>query len=181
MTAIHSLFLCLYPETEARLAFGAAQESLRAEFGVDGGLTAFDRIHLSLAGFGEFAPGPDHRWTQRIARILKGVRMRPFRIALNTLVSFRSSKPTRPVVMTGEDGVVGVSMLLGALGRELRANGVGHGVASTPHVTLGWSDVVVPEQHVEPVTWKVREFVLIDSILGAGRHEILGRFPLMSG
>jgi RNA 2',3'-cyclic 3'-phosphodiesterase len=36
----------------------------------------------------------------------------------------------------------------------------------------------VPKTFVEPISWTAREFVLLDSVLGEGRHEILGRWTL---
>jgi hypothetical protein len=36
----------------------------------------------------------------------------------------------------------------------------------------------VSETFIAPIAWRVREFVLIASHFGAGRHEILGRFSL---
>jgi 2'-5' RNA ligase len=48
----------------------------------------------------------------------------------------------------------------------------------TPHVTLLYDDRMVPEQAVEPISWRVREFVLTHSLLGKTQHVELGRWPL---
>ncbi len=106
--------------------------------------------------------------------------MRPFLIQMATVLSFKRTRGGLwPVVLSGEDGVIGVAMLCDAIAAALRAEGLDGRPASTPHVTLAWSEVFVPEQRIEPVTWTGSEFVLIDSLKGVGRHQILGRWPLV--
>ena len=36
----------------------------------------------------------------------------------------------------------------------------------------------MPEAFIDPVRWTVREFVLIQSVYGEGRLDVLARFPL---
>ena len=52
--------------------------------------------------------------------------------------------------------------------------------AYTPHVTLLYDDPLVPEQAVPPVSWRVSEFVLIDSLMNqpVKRYDVLARWPL---
>jgi 2'-5' RNA ligase len=170
----HSVFFGVYPD--AGPALRARQRRLGTDFGIRGGLT--DRLHISLVGLGDSVEAPGPPWIDDIASMAAGVRMPAFKISLDRLMSFRGSKRVRPVVLTGEDGALGLSMLCDLIGAALRAEGVGHRAASTPHVTLAWSAIVVPEQHVEPVTWTAREFFLIDSLQGAGRHDVLGQWAL---
>jgi 2'-5' RNA ligase len=40
---------------------------------------------------------------------------------------------------------------------------------------------LVAGQPVEPIRWVVREFVLVHSLLGQTRHEVLGRWALRDG
>jgi 2'-5' RNA ligase len=47
-----------------------------------------------------------------------------------------------------------------------------------PHVTLLRDDRQVPEQPVEPLCWRARDFVLVRSLQGRGQHQVLARFPL---
>ncbi len=61
----------------------------------------------------------------------------------------------------------------------LKANGLGKWAKPyTPHVTLLYDNQQVPEQVIEPITWRVEEFVLVHSELGKTRHHILQRWPL---
>jgi 2'-5' RNA ligase len=36
----------------------------------------------------------------------------------------------------------------------------------------------VARRAIEPITWTVNEFVLVRSLVGQGRHEVLARWPL---
>jgi len=141
------------------------------------GLTPAARPHVSLVGFGEGPPS--QRWIAKAAAAAGRVRRPPFLIELNTLSTFGkpTSKP-HPVVLRGEDGVIGVSLLCEALLSELASEGLGGRSPYAPHLTIAWSDRFVAERHVRPMRWTAREFVLIHSLQGAGRHELLGRWPL---
>jgi 2'-5' RNA ligase len=63
------------------------------------------------------------------------------------------------------------------LGRSLVKIGFRRGAITdfTPHVTLLYDRRNVEEQPIEPISWTVREFVLIHSMQG---HTHLARWPL---
>jgi 2'-5' RNA ligase len=48
----------------------------------------------------------------------------------------------------------------------------------TPHVTLLYDDALVAERPCDAVAWRVREFVLVHSLLGRTVHLPLARWPL---
>jgi 2'-5' RNA ligase len=48
----------------------------------------------------------------------------------------------------------------------------------TPHMTLLYDHRSIDMRPVEPVRWKVREFVLIRSLVGQHKHDCLGRWEL---
>ncbi|HEY5413104.1 MAG TPA: hypothetical protein VIJ94_20520 [Caulobacteraceae bacterium] len=157
----------------------ATARDLQSRHGFQRDPTPLDRLHLSLAGLGEVAEPPGCGWTRDIGDAISRVRMPPFLVQMNTVLSFRRGRHGLwPVVLTGEDGVIGAGMLGDAIGAALRREGVGCRLASTQHVTLAWSELFVPEQPIPPISWTAREFVLIDSLQGAGRHQLLGRWPL---
>ena len=175
----HNVFFALRPDPAAAAVLQAIARNLQSRHGFPRGLVPPDRLHLSLVGLGEAAEPPGSRWTRDIDALVSRVRMPPFRVQMNTVLSFRETADgSRPVVITGEDGVIGAVMLWDAIGAALRAAGLDCRLGSTPHVTLAWSDRAVPKQRIEPVTWTASEFVLIDSLRGAGLHKILARWPL---
>jgi 2'-5' RNA ligase len=49
---------------------------------------------------------------------------------------------------------------------------------SKPHATLLYDSRVVPLHEVDAISWTVTEVLLIRSLVGRARHEVLGRYPL---
>ena len=172
-TVRHSVFLGLYPDGEvARAARRAA---------VERGLRPAQRLHISLVGLGDGSEPPPQSWIDRVAAGASTVGRAPFLIELNTLTCFsRTRRGLWPIVLRGEDGVIGVSLLCDSILSALAAQGLGGQPPHTPHLTVSWSERPVPEQRIGPLRWVAREFVLIHSLQGAGRHEVLGRWPLKS-
>jgi 2'-5' RNA ligase len=168
----HRAFFALLPED---MIADRARRLAIAE-----GLTPAARPHVSLVGFGDGAPSQP--WIDKAAAAAGRVHRPPFLIELNTLSTFGkpTSKP-HPIVLRGEDGVIGVNLLCEALLSELAGEGLGGRPPYAPHLTIAWGDRVVAERHVQPMRWTAREFVLIHSLQGAGRHEVLGRWPLVGG
>jgi 2'-5' RNA ligase len=35
----------------------------------------------------------------------------------------------------------------------------------------------IPETPIEPINFTIREFVLVNSLIGQGRHDVLRRWP----
>jgi 2'-5' RNA ligase len=85
-----------------------------------------------------------------------------------------------PLVLLGDDGLVGVRALQQALDLAMAQIGLGHGVREhyTPHLTLLYDGCHVAARPIEPITWTAREFVLVRSLIGQSRHEVLARLPL---
>lgn len=51
----------------------------------------------------------------------------------------------------------------------------------SPHVTLGYSrDTAAATRTIAPVGWRARELVLVESLIGQGRHVAHARWPLES-
>jgi 2'-5' RNA ligase len=53
-------------------------------------------------------------------------------------------------------------------------------VEIAPHMTLIYDRAEAAETVVEPVKWRVEEFVLIHAVHGEGRFDVMGRFPLQA-
>jgi 2'-5' RNA ligase len=83
-------------------------------------------------------------------------------------------------VLLGDEGVIGVQLLHTAIHKALVAGTMAprREPEIWPHVSLLWDNGRAPREFVEPITWAAREFVLLDSPYGEGRHEVLGRWPL---
>jgi 2'-5' RNA ligase len=48
----------------------------------------------------------------------------------------------------------------------------------TPHMTLSYRGKRIAETAIEAVRWRLQELVLIDSHVGAHRHDVIDRWPL---
>jgi 2'-5' RNA ligase len=162
----HALFFALQPDA----AVAAEARRLARELG----LTPNPRPHVSLVGLGGHLEPPSRRWVDRVSAAASRVRAQAFLIELNTLSTFGAGA----VVLRGQEGVIGIDMLADAICSALAAEGLGGKPPAEPHLTVAWSMRFVPERRVDPVRWMARQLVLIDSHQGAGRHEILGAWPL---
>jgi 2'-5' RNA ligase len=50
-----------------------------------------------------------------------------------------------------------------------------------PHVTLLRGNAIdTVEESMPPIRWSAHEFVLIRSFFGQSKHEVIGRWPLLS-
>jgi RNA 2',3'-cyclic 3'-phosphodiesterase len=137
------------------------------------------RLHVSLCFL---ATGADMspQIEQRARDAASTVRMRPFTAAFNCITRFSKGDGKRPLVLLGDDGVAGLTALQRSLGLAMRNAGLGHREQPgyTPHVTLLYGTFPIDVQTIEPVRWTVRDFVLVQSHRGEGRHSHLGRWPL---
>ncbi len=68
-----------------------------------------------------------------------------------------------------------------SLRREMRARGFRTPSKFGPHVTLLYDERPFSKLMVPPVTFPVRDFVLIRSVHGESRHDHLASWPLSGG
>jgi len=176
---MHKLFFALYPTPEAALAaLDRARETARVH-GLLGRLVAPERLHVSLNFLGADSRRPTQLIDGALAAASK-VSMRPFTVVLDRVVSFSPKAERKPLVLYGEDGVLGALALHAAIHARLAEAGLAARPEPeiNPHMTLLRDAKAVPETFVAPVGWTAAEFVLILSLQGAARHEVLGRWQL---
>ena len=136
-------------------------------------------LHVSIAHVGRFPEAPDG--IVAAARTAgASVRDAAFEVSFDRVHSFDSARAP-PVVLRcgyGDAGFAGLrrAITTSMLGAGLRA---GPSVGLTPHVTLVYDGLSISEMLLEePIRWTVREFVLVRSLYGRGRHVHLGRWHL---
>ncbi len=135
-------------------------------------------LHVTLLGMGY-----REEWSRTAIAALgtaaARVAMPPFRVAFDRAASF-NGEPERPLVLVGDDGVIGIEMLRQELVRALRNAGFARREEArfTPHLTLLYDRRKLEEQPIDEIGWSVRDFVLIHSLYGLSRHVPLGRWPL---
>lgn len=176
----HVLFFALSLPPEARREALARLEAIRGPQKLTGRATAEARLHISLNNLGRFRRPPE-AVIEKARDLVDAVEGRRFVVSLNRIGTWQSGESPWPVVLWGDEGVIGVEALHAALHRILaKASMVPRRQAEmTPHLTVSWDKAVADETFIEPVTWTADAFELIHSVQGEGRYDVVGRWPLV--
>lgn len=172
----HRLFFALWPADDVRRRLDASAASVEHAYSPGGRRLRSDRLHLTLQFVGDFAPLPEGL-VEAASDAASRIECDAFVLTLDHAGSFRGSR----VWWLGcRECPTPLQALSDTLGRALIDAGVPikpH-PRFTPHVTIQ-RNVRKPLQPVviEPVEWRVSDFVLIDSRNDAG-YVHLGRWPL---
>jgi 2'-5' RNA ligase len=137
------------------------------------------RPHISLHGVCECEGLPKASVTA--AREAGGLVVLPaFDIILDRAMSFAGQGLTRPLVLCPGDEIPALMALHHALGEAMARAGLGPQASSvfTPHLTLLYDETTVPKRTIETVRWRVRDFVLVHSLVNRSRYIQLARWPL---
>lgn len=178
--ATDRLFLAIFPDsdTAGQLADLAARECARHD--LRGKPLPGDRFHVTLFHLGDWAGLRDDIVA---AAMQAGARAKaaPFDVRFDRTGSFSGGREKLPFVLKAQSaGNAELRAFRTTLGGLLREAGVEHGTANSfePHVTLAYDARMIAAEAVTPISWRVREFVLVHSLLGKTRHIRLGRWLL---
>jgi len=184
----------MIPETASERGSGAAHECDRFFFAVrpDGEtahaidafaereLPGLRRLkpahqHVTLAITGDFREYPGEL-VQRLLEAGAEVRAGPFELRLTRLSGSR-----RSVALCPEGRVAPLTVLQQEIADAMARHGVPmrEGWTFNPHQTLGYRKGEPFSRRVEGFTWIARDFVLVHSLVGLSRHEVIGCWPLM--
>jgi 2'-5' RNA ligase len=152
---------------------------MRLRHGLRGRPTPAERLHLSLNFVGTFRGPPTRAVMEKAKALADKVSAPAFTVTLNHVESWKGDP--HPLVLLGDEGVIGVELLHHAIHKALAAGTMAprREPEIWPHVSLLWDSAPAPRAFVDPIRWTAREFVLLDSPHGEGRHEVLGRWPLV--
>ncbi len=166
----HRLFFALRPPlalarqmTQAAHWFDAGRGVLRAE-----------HMHVTLDLLDDISAF-DRDLAKRMRDVGDALAADPFSIVLDRVVGSTGSIALRP----GHQ-VPALQALRDEIVRQRGGAGIAgrNGYRFSPHLTLGYRKGQPFEAAVAPVAWDVTEVVLIHSHVGAGRHDLLGRWAL---
>jgi 2'-5' RNA ligase len=168
------LLFLVYADPIAAVAAIETGRDVRHEYGLRGALLLPQQIHSTIWHVHDgFSPPPDDL-IAALAACANRVSMPAFRVSFDRVESFVGG----PLVLRGEDGVVGLELLHEKLKAVL---GIKRTSRFVPHVTLLRDKRrLLPSMLIEPIEWTVSEFVLVHSLLGKTTHRVLARFPLVS-
>ncbi|MBV9833967.1 MAG: hypothetical protein JO055_06160 [Alphaproteobacteria bacterium] len=155
-------------------------DGVRAKSGLIGPAIPIERRHVTIHHIGNFP----ELWDAVVTPAREAgdmVAMPAFVAAFDRLTSLRGAHDNNPLVLLGDDGVIGLRILHRVLSEALGKTLAGRWQPRrffTPHITLLYDRQRIAERPIEPVTWTVREFVLVNSLVGLGRHDVLARWTL---
>ncbi|HEV2650465.1 MAG TPA: 2'-5' RNA ligase family protein [Rhizomicrobium sp.] len=173
------IFLACLPDAETAARIHALAETLKAQHGLEGALILPEHLHVTLFHLGDWNGLPEAIVGYARAAA-EQVRAAPFEVTFTRAESFRNRTGVFPFVLTGDKEAVAWRPLHAALGAALKANGLGGATQGDfkPHITLARDEKRIAPKPVAPVSWMVRDFVLIHSLLGKTTHIHLGRWSL---
>lgn len=172
------LLFALYPDPEAAQGIARQGAALRAALGLRGAARPTEVLHITLRHVGDLI-GPPREMVERLLEALAGFEFEGFDVRLDSAMRFVGAGAF--VLLASEEANRDLIDFRRVLCGRLDAAGAGWrvgGGAFTPHVTLSYEDREVPSRPIDPIVWRVREFVLVHSLLGQTRHTALARFPL---
>jgi RNA 2',3'-cyclic 3'-phosphodiesterase len=184
------LFFAIRPDDSAAARIEALVTRLREGAGLTARPISRDRLHITLFWLGDHF-GLSQNFVDTLGVIASSVVAEPFDVEFDRVEYFPRRAGKKPLVLRGAADAPGVAALsafrqalVAPFGGQRGANGrplAGRSASFTPHVTLLYDTLPVQRQMVPVIGWTVREFLLIRSVLGESRHEVLGRWPLRSG
>lgn len=175
------LFFCLFPPPASGEAIAVETDALRVEHSLTGHSIEPKRLHVTLHHLGDHVDAREDI-VQAASTAASRIAFAPFEMTLLTASSFAGREGNHPCVLLGPEERQPVHGLWRELSNQLMAAGLGRYLKRDfiPHVTLLYDKRLLTPQAVEPIRWTVRDFSLVRSLLGRGRHEVIGTWPLRS-
>lgn len=145
-----------------------------------------DRLHVSLLTVHTMENLPDgaafpEAIVQYGRAIGDRVRAGPFRATFDQAASFANMRKKKPYVLLGDDdGVEGFRAVLAQILQAMNGAPEGDAAGFKPHVTMSYGAERSP-MRVAPVSWIVRDFALVHSLVGRTEYRVLQRWRLSEG
>lgn len=148
-------------------------EQLRARGALSGKPVEPDRLHVSLQHLGDFIDQLPKHLVCAAETAAAVVAMEPFRVAFD-----RAGGTRGPFLLRASDNATALQSFRKGLGDALIKAGIRRPMRAlfTPHMTLSYGVNDAVERRVEPVSWTVRDFVLIESLYGKHQYILRGRW-----
>lgn len=189
-TPTDRLFFAILPDPATAAKIGAFTQQLSHEHALRGRPLLADRLHITLHHLGDYVGLPEGL-VDRACQAAAQVCAVPFEVTFERVLSFGRKSRNRPIVLLGNQTEAGGLADLMAFQKSLYAQMCRTGLQGdkpiarqnanfTPHTTLLYDINELPEQAIEPISWRATEFVLVHSLLGKTKHIHLARWPIQS-
>ena len=186
-TPTDRLFFAILPDLATAAKIGKFTQQFSEMHGLLGRPLLADRLHITLHHLGDYVGLPDGL-IDRASQAAAKINASPFDVTFERVSSFGRKTRNRPIVLLGNQAESGGLADLMAFQKVLYAQMCRAGLQGekqiarqnanfTPHTTLLYDMTDVPEQAIEPISWRATEFVLVHSLLGKTKHIHLARWP----
>ena len=174
------LFFGLLPDAAAVVRIEALIRDLHRQHGLKGKSLGASRFHVTLHHIGAFPRFPQDVFDAACAAAAALTVIPSFKLGFDRIGSISRRPSNMPLVLLGDEDVIGAKAFQQALVKTMARAGEGHSGAAhyTPHLTLLYEDTYLAPQAIEPISWTANDFVLVRSLIGQARHEVLARWPL---
>lgn len=177
----HKLFFALRPDEATAERMARTVTAAHDARGLPPRLRPSRIFHITLHYFGYFEGGePDERFVEAASRAAAELVRPAFDLGFDTFASWGDENARHhPFVLTGGQCLEAVRELRDALVTRL----VAHGFATPerayePHLTLRYDRHPAPAWVIDLPGWVASDFVLVKSVQGQTRHDVLRRWPL---
>jgi 2'-5' RNA ligase len=170
MDVSHRLFFALKPPAREGRLIGLVRDQMAEAHQP----VANDRLHMTLTITNDYRR-LDDALVDRMMAIGETIQGEPVPVRLDRLSGSMKSVALRPTGQPRE-----LADLQRQLGKLTDYWGITRAEWTfSPHLTLLYWAGQPFIRPVAPIEWQAEEFVLIHSLVGATRHNVLGRWPLV--
>lgn len=170
---LHQLFFALMPDPSTATQIEGRTRHWQSEMGVKAKPRPTDHFHVTLNLLGTDFHLPQ-QLIDRACAVAASLNATPFEVTLDRLAHF--GRQWVLTSSTGLEALIDFQQKLESLLKQ--AHLTPRNARFTPHLTLLYHNRKFPTREIEPITWTVRDFVLIDSLQGETHYDFEGRFPL---
>ena len=163
----HRLFFGIWPDAHAAESLTQLMARLHHDGIMPGRPVDTDRLHLTLHHLGDFVDQIPPSLLPAAQAAAATVKIPPFEVAFDRIGGTKGQ-----FLLRASDVSPALRHFRQTLSAALIKAGLRRYVepAFTPHITLSYDFSDAPEMSIEPIAWTVREFVLIESLLGKHQH-----------
>ena len=175
----HALFFAVTADAAGAAGLHERAVLVDRQLGVGGRLLEPARLHVSLHAVDAYLDVRPDADIARWCRAGAAVSAAPFEVVFDQVATFGGDGSPLVFKSSNEADRAGflalhlmLGMMLADVGERIKPR------SFTPHMTLSYRGKRIAETAIEPVRWRPHELVLIDSHVGAHRHDVLARWPL---